>query len=114
MIHYLLYMSKQKDYADFYRATADSWKGRHTLQDSGEFAGCGTCACENWDLWLVRCAEQEVDGYRQGARWIHGHGERPALVLALYVNMVSVPLDDPEATQKIAGEALGEIAVRGV
>jgi N-acyl-D-amino-acid deacylase len=32
------------------------------------------------------------------------------LILALYVNMVSVPLDDPEATQKIAGEALGEIA----
>ena len=32
------------------------------------------------------------------------------LVLALYVNMVSVPLDDPDATQKIAGEALGEIA----
>jgi N-acyl-D-amino-acid deacylase len=32
------------------------------------------------------------------------------LVLALYVNMVAVPLDDPEATQKIAGEALGEIA----
>ena len=32
------------------------------------------------------------------------------LVLALYVNMVSVPLDDREAAQKIAGEALGEIA----
>ena len=32
------------------------------------------------------------------------------LILALYVNMVSVPLDDPDATQKIAGEALGEIA----
>jgi N-acyl-D-amino-acid deacylase len=32
------------------------------------------------------------------------------LILALYVNMVSVPLGDPEATQKIAGEALGEIA----
>ena len=32
------------------------------------------------------------------------------LILALYVNMVSVSLDDPDATQKIAGEALGEIA----
>src|SRR5438876_3719484 len=32
------------------------------------------------------------------------------LMLALYVNMVSVSMDDPEATQKIAGEALGEIA----
>src|SRR2546427_2692515 len=32
------------------------------------------------------------------------------LILALYVNMVSVSMDDPEATQKIAGEALGETA----
>src|SRR5438309_10024212 len=35
-------------------------------------------------------------------------GER--LALALYVNMVDVPMDDPEAVQKIAGEALGKIA----
>src|SRR5438309_1613824 len=35
-------------------------------------------------------------------------GER--LALALYVNMVAVPMDDPEAVQKIAGEALGKIA----
>ena len=32
------------------------------------------------------------------------------LAFALYVNMVAVPLDDPDAAQKIAGEALGEIA----
>jgi hypothetical protein len=32
------------------------------------------------------------------------------LVLAIYANMVAVPADDPEATQKIVGEAMGEIA----
>jgi D-alanyl-D-alanine carboxypeptidase len=32
------------------------------------------------------------------------------LILALYVNMVSVSADDPDATQNIAGEALGAIA----
>ena len=32
------------------------------------------------------------------------------LVLALYVNMVAVSLDDPDAVQRVAGEALGEIA----
>jgi hypothetical protein len=32
------------------------------------------------------------------------------LIFALYVNMVPVSMDDPEATQKIAGEAMGEIA----
>src|SRR5438046_10434646 len=32
------------------------------------------------------------------------------LILALYDNMLAVPLEDPEATQKIVGEALGEIA----
>src|SRR5438552_3205010 len=32
------------------------------------------------------------------------------LAFAAYANMVSVPSDDPEATQKIVGEALGEIA----
>ena len=32
------------------------------------------------------------------------------LILALYVNMVSVSLEEAEAAQKIAGEALGEVA----
>ena len=32
------------------------------------------------------------------------------LILALYVNMVAVSLDDPDAIQKVPGEALGEIA----
>jgi len=32
------------------------------------------------------------------------------LILALYVNDVAVTADDPEAIQRVAGEALGEIA----
>jgi dihydroorotase/N-acyl-D-amino-acid deacylase len=42
-------------------------------------------------------------GYMETAKGEH-------LILALYANMVAVPMDDPEATQKIVGEALGEIA----
>ncbi|HWY60185.1 MAG TPA: D-alanyl-D-alanine carboxypeptidase [Terriglobales bacterium] len=42
-------------------------------------------------------------GYMETAKGEH-------LAFALYVNMVSVSKDDPEAVQKVAGEALGEIA----
>jgi D-alanyl-D-alanine carboxypeptidase len=32
------------------------------------------------------------------------------LAFALYINHVSLPLDNPQATQETAGQALGEIA----
>ncbi len=60
----------------------------------------GTYDALNKKLMIVG---KGVAGYMDTANGQH-------LILALYVNLVSVPLDDPDAAQKIAGEALGEIA----
>ena len=110
MVHYLLYMSKQKDFADFYRALpilgkdgtlfkiqANSPAAGHVHAKTGTF---GVYDALNKNLMVTG---KGLAGYMDTASGQH-------LVLAIYANMVAVPVDDPEATQKIVGEALGEIA----
>jgi PBP4 family serine-type D-alanyl-D-alanine carboxypeptidase len=110
MTQYLLYMSKTKDYDAFYRGlpilgkdgtlvkiqTASPAAG-HVHAKTGTY---GTYDALNKKLMVTG---KGLSGYMDTASGQH-------LILALYVNMVSVPMDDPEAMQKIAGEALGEIA----
>src|SRR5438477_2387321 len=110
MVHYLLYMSKQKDYEDFYRALpilgkdgtlvkiqVNSPAAGHVHAKTGTY---GSYDALNKKLMVTG---KGLAGYMDTANGKH-------LILALYVNMVSVALDEPDAIQKIAGEALGEIA----
>ena len=110
MVHYLLYMSKQKDFGDFYRALpilgkdgtlfkiqVNSPAAGHVHAKTGTF---GVYDALNKNLMVTG---KGLAGYMETASGQH-------LVLAVYANMVAVPMDDPEATQKIVGEALGEIA----
>jgi N-acyl-D-amino-acid deacylase len=110
MVHYLLYMSRQKDYNDFYRALpilgkdgtlvkiqVNSPAAGHVHAKTGTY---GTYDALNKKLLI---AGKGLAGYMDTASGQH-------LIFALYVNTVSVSLEDPDAAQKIAGEALGEIA----
>ena len=110
MVHYLLYMSKQKDFSDFYRGLpilgkdgtlfriqVNSPAAGHVHAKTGTF---GVYDALNKNLMVTG---KGLAGYMDTASGQH-------LVLAIYANMVAVPMDDPEATQKIVGEALGEIA----
>jgi len=110
MIHYLTYMSKQKNYEDFYRGLPILGKDGTLvkIQVNSPAAGhvhakTGTYALYDALNKKMMVTGKGLAGYMETASGQH-------LILALYVNMVSVPLDDPDATQKIAGEALGEIA----
>ncbi len=110
MVHYLTYMSKQKDYHDFYRGLPILGKDGtlvkiqvHAPAAGHVHAKTGTYALYDALNKKLMVTGKGLAGYMDTARGEH-------LILALYVNMVSVPLDDPDATQKIAGEALGEIA----
>jgi len=109
MTQYLLYMSKTKNYDAFYRSLpilgkdgtlvkiqTGSPAAGHVHAKTGTY---GTYDALNKKLMLTG---KGLAGYMDTASGQH-------LILALYVNMVSVPLD-MEAAQKIAGEALGEIA----
>ena len=110
MVHYLLYMSKQKDFGDFYRGLpilgkdgtlfkiqVNSPAAGHVHAKTGTF---GVYDALNRNLMVTG---KGLAGYMDTASGQH-------LVLAIYANMVAVPMDDPEATQNIVGEALGEIA----
>jgi D-alanyl-D-alanine carboxypeptidase/D-alanyl-D-alanine-endopeptidase (penicillin-binding protein 4) len=110
MVHYLLYMSKQKDFGDFYRdlpilgkdgtlfkIQVNSPAAGHVHAKTGTF---GVYDALNKNLMVTG---KGLAGYMETASGQH-------LVLAIYANMVAVPADDPEATQKIVGEAMGEIA----
>jgi dihydroorotase/N-acyl-D-amino-acid deacylase len=110
MVHYLSYMSKQKDFSDFYHGLPILGKDGTLvkIQVNSPAAGhvhakTGTYAQYDALNKKLMVTGKGLAGYMDTANGQH-------LILALYVNMVSVPLGDPEATQKIAGEALGEIA----
>src|SRR5205814_1213932 len=110
MVHYLLYMTKQKHFADFHHALpilgkdgtlfkiqVNSPAAGHVYAKTGTY---GVYDALNKNLMITG---KGLAGYMETASGEH-------LILALYANMVAVPLEDPEATQKIVGEALGEIA----
>jgi D-alanyl-D-alanine carboxypeptidase len=110
MVHYLLYFSKLKDYDLFYRGLPilgrDGTLAK--IQVNAAAAGHVHAKTGTYDVYdalnkRLMITGKGLAGYMDTASGQH-------LIFALYVNMVPVSMDDPEATQKIAGEALGEIA----
>jgi D-alanyl-D-alanine carboxypeptidase/D-alanyl-D-alanine-endopeptidase (penicillin-binding protein 4) len=110
IVSYLNYMRQQNDFSDFYRGLpilgrdgtlfkiqVNSAAAGHVHAKTGTN---GTYDALNKDLLITG---KGLSGYMETASGQH-------LILALYINMVPVGLQDPEAAQKIAGEALGEIA----
>ena len=110
MVQYLLYMSKQKDYNDFYRGMPILGKDGTLvkIQVNSPAAGHVHAKTGTYNLYDALNKKMMVTGKGLAGYMDTARGEH--LILALYVNMVSVPLDDPDATQRITGEALGEIA----
>jgi PBP4 family serine-type D-alanyl-D-alanine carboxypeptidase len=110
MVDYLLYMSKQKNYDDFYRGLPILGKDGTLvkIQVNSPAAGHVHAKTGTYALYDALNKKMMVTGKGLAGYMDTASGEH--LILALYVNMVSVSLDDPDATQKIAGEALGEIA----
>ena len=110
MVHYLEFMSKQKDHEVFLHALPilgrdgtlwniqpDSVAAGHVFAKTGTY---GAYDALNRDVMVTG---KGLAGYMTTTQ-----GRR--LVFAIYANHVAVPRDDPEATTKIVGQALGEIA----
>jgi dihydroorotase/N-acyl-D-amino-acid deacylase len=110
MIHYLLFMSKQKDFADFYRALPILGKDGtlFKIQVNSPAAGHVHAKTGTYGVYDALNKDLMVTGKGLGGYMDTASGQH--LILSLYANMVAVPMDDPEATQKLVGEALGEIA----
>jgi len=110
MVHYLLFMSKQPDYDNFYRGMPILGKDGTLvkIQTGSPAAGhvhakTGTYGVYNALNKNLLITGKGLAGYMDTANGQH-------LILALYVNMVPVSMEDPDAAQKVAGEALGQIA----
>lgn len=110
MVKYLAFMSKQKDFDEFHRGLPILGRDGTLvkIQVKSPAAGhvqakTGTYAVYDALNKKLMVTGKGLAGYLQTAGGEH-------LGFAAYVNMVEVSMDDPEAMQKVAGEALGEIA----
>jgi N-acyl-D-amino-acid deacylase len=110
MIHYLLFMSKQKDFPDFYRALPILGKDGtlFKIQVNSPAAGHVHAKTGTYGVYDALNKNLMVTGKGLGGYMDTASGQH--LILSIYANMVAVPLDDPDATQNIVGQALGEIA----
>jgi dihydroorotase/N-acyl-D-amino-acid deacylase len=110
MIHYLSYMAKQKDYDDFYRALPILGKDGTLVKIQVNSPAAGHVHAKTGTYGAYDALNKKLMVTGKGLAGYMDTAEGKHLILALYVNMVSVPMNDPDAAQKIAGEALGEIA----
>jgi N-acyl-D-amino-acid deacylase len=110
MVQYLLYMSKQKNFNDFYRGLPILGKDGTLVKIRVNSPAAGHVHAKTGTFNLYDALNKKMMVTGKGLVGYMDTAKGEHLILALYVNMVSVPLDDPDATQKIAGEALGEIA----
>lgn len=110
VVSYLAYMAKQPNFQVFYNALpilgkdGTLWNIQTTSPAAGHvFAKTGTYGAFdmlNRDLMVTG---KGLAGYTTTVEGRH-------LAFAIYANHVAVPSDDPEATTKIVGQAVGEIA----
>jgi N-acyl-D-amino-acid deacylase len=110
MVRYLTFMSTQKDAADFERGLPILGRDGtlYKIQVNSPAAGHVQAKTGTYDVYDALNKDLMVTGKGLAGYMQTSGGEH--LAFAAYVNLVSAPMNDPEAVQKIAGEALGEIA----
>jgi PBP4 family serine-type D-alanyl-D-alanine carboxypeptidase len=110
MVHYLAFMAKQKDFAFFEKALpilghdGTLWNIQVNSPAAGHvFAKTGTFSSYDALNKNLLLNGKGLAGYMTTADGRH-------VAFAAFINRVSISMDHPEAAQKIAGQALGEIA----
>ncbi len=109
MVRYLLFMSQQKNFDDFYRGLPILGKDGtlFNIQVNSPAAGHVHAKTGTYTTYDALNKDLLVTGKGLAGYMETESGEH--LVLAIYVNNVSVSHDDPDAVTKV-GQALGEIA----
>ncbi len=110
IVHYLLYMSKEKDFDDFYRALPILGKDGTLFKIQVNSPAAGHVHAKTGTYGAYDALNKNLLVTGKGLAGYMETRDGQHLVFALYVNNVAVPLDDPDAASKIPGEALGEIA----
>ena len=110
MVRYLTVMSKENTFATFHHALPilgrDGTLSKIQVKSPAAghvYAKTGTYITADLLNKNLMVTGKGLAGYMETASGQH-------LAFAIYVNMVAVPKDDPDAVRKFVGEALGEIA----
>ena len=110
MVRYLTYMRGQKDFADFYRGLPILGRDGTLAKIQVNSPAAGHVHAKTGTNGAYDALNKNLLITGKGLAGYMDTASGQPLIFALYVNMVSVGLDDPDAAQKVAGEALGEIA----
>jgi D-alanyl-D-alanine carboxypeptidase/D-alanyl-D-alanine-endopeptidase (penicillin-binding protein 4) len=110
MTQYLLFMSKQKDFPDFYRSLPVLGRDGTLAQIQVNSPAAGHVHAKTGTFAVYDALNKNTMVTGKGLAGYMETTSGQHLILAVYVNLVAVSREDPEAMQKVAGEALGEIA----
>jgi len=110
IVHYLAFMFRQKDFGDFRRGLPILGRDGtlSKVQVDSPAVGHVQAKTGTYDVYDALNKNLLITGKGLSGYIETRGGEH--LAFASYVNMVAAPMDDPDAAQEIAGQALGEIA----
>jgi PBP4 family serine-type D-alanyl-D-alanine carboxypeptidase len=110
MVHYLLFLSRQKTFDDFYRALPVLGKDGTLFKTQVNSPAAGHVHAKTGTYIVYDALNRNLLVTGKGLAGYMDTGKGRHLILALYVNNVPVSAEDPDAVTKVAGEALAEIA----
>ncbi len=114
MSRYLLYMSKQKDYQDFYRSLPILGKDGTLVKIQVNSPAAGHVHAKTGTYGLYDALNKKLMITGKGLAGYMDTASGQHLILALYVNMVSVSMDDPDAAQNIASRMARLLTAREI
>ncbi len=110
MVHYLTFMTSQKDFKDFHRGLPILGQDGTLFKIQVNSPAAGHVQAKTGTYVIYDALNKKLMVTGKGLAGYVQTRSGQHLAFAAYVNMIEVPMDDPDAVQKIAGEILGEIA----
>jgi D-alanyl-D-alanine carboxypeptidase/D-alanyl-D-alanine-endopeptidase (penicillin-binding protein 4) len=110
MVSYLRFMHGQKDFDHFYRGLPILGRDGTLARIQVDSPAAGHVHAKTGTFDVYNSLDRDLLLTGKGLAGYIDASDGGHLIFAAYVNMVPLSLDVPEAAQKIAGEALGEIA----
>lgn len=110
MVHYLAYMAKQKDFPVFFSGLPILGRDGTLWNIQPDSAAAGHVHAKTGTFGAFDSLNKRRIVTGKGLAGYMTTPDGRHLAFAIYANRVPVPAEDPEATTKIVGQAVGEIA----
>ena len=110
VVRYLAFLSKQRDFADFERGLPILGRDGTLFKIQVNSTAAGHVHAKTGTYYVYNALNKNLLVSGKGLAGYVETADGKHLAFASYVNNFTAPMDDPDAVQKIAGEALGEIA----